>query len=56
VVEDQRPRRALSAGRWPCRDGRAADKLIVDTRLEGWLDASRPDGADIYLPASLPGD
>jgi len=26
-------------------------RLIVDTHLDGWLDASRPDGADIYLPA-----
>src|SRR3989442_10770688 len=26
-------------------------RLIVDTQLEGWLDVSRPDGADIYLPA-----
>jgi len=26
-------------------------RLIVDTQLDGWLDASRPDGADIYLPA-----
>jgi hypothetical protein len=26
-------------------------RLIVDTQLEGWLDAGRPDGADIYLPA-----
>lgn len=26
-------------------------RLIVDTQLDGWLDASRHDGADIYLPA-----
>lgn len=26
-------------------------RLIVDIHLEGWLDASRTDGADIYLPA-----
>jgi hypothetical protein len=26
-------------------------RLIVDTRLEGWLDAHRKDGADIYLPS-----
>jgi len=26
-------------------------RLIVDTRLEGWLDAGRSGGADIYLPA-----
>ncbi len=29
-------------------------RLIVDTQLDGWLDASRPDGADIYLPAYRP--
>ena len=26
-------------------------RLIVDTHLDGWLDSSRPDAADIYLPA-----
>ena len=26
-------------------------RLIVDTQLNGWLDASRPDSADIYLAA-----
>jgi hypothetical protein len=26
-------------------------RLIVDTRLDGWLDAGRHGGADIYLPA-----
>ena len=26
-------------------------RLIVDTQLDGWLDASRSDGADLYLPA-----
>jgi hypothetical protein len=26
-------------------------RLIVDTYLDGWLDASPPAGADIYLPA-----
>jgi hypothetical protein len=26
-------------------------RLIVDTHLHGWLDASQPDHADIYLPA-----
>jgi hypothetical protein len=26
-------------------------RLVVDTQLDGWLDASRTDGADIYLPA-----
>ena len=29
-------------------------RLIVDTQLDGWLDASRPGGADIYLPAYRP--
>ena len=29
-------------------------RLIVDTQLDGWLDARRPDGADIYLPAHRP--
>ncbi|HVS48203.1 MAG TPA: hypothetical protein VHJ99_04805 [Candidatus Dormibacteraeota bacterium] len=27
-------------------------RLIVDTHLDGWLDADRPGGADIYLPAN----
>jgi hypothetical protein len=26
-------------------------RLIVDSHLDGWLDTTRPDGADIYLPA-----
>jgi hypothetical protein len=26
-------------------------RLIVDIHLEGWLDVSPPDGADVYLPA-----
>jgi hypothetical protein len=26
-------------------------RLIVDTQLNGWLDASRANGADLYLPA-----
>ena len=29
-------------------------RLIVDTQLDGWLDVSRPDGVDIYLPAYHP--
>ncbi len=29
-------------------------RLIVDTQLDGWLDASRRDGADMYLPAYHP--
>ena len=26
-------------------------RLLVDTRLDGWLDTSPADGADVYLPA-----
>jgi hypothetical protein len=26
-------------------------RLLVDTHLDGWLDSSREDGADVYLPA-----
>lgn len=26
-------------------------RLIVDTQLDGWLDSSDPDAADLYLPA-----
>jgi hypothetical protein len=29
-------------------------RLIVETHLDGWLDASHPDRADIYLPAHQP--
>jgi hypothetical protein len=29
-------------------------RLIVDTHLDGWLDAARPNGADIYLPSQRP--
>lgn len=29
-------------------------RLIVDMHLDGWLDASHPDRADIYLPAHSP--
>jgi hypothetical protein len=29
-------------------------RLIVETHLDGWLDASHPDHADIYLPAQQP--
>jgi hypothetical protein len=31
--------------------GEPLARLIVDTQLDGWLDTSRPDGVDIYLPA-----
>lgn len=29
-------------------------RLIVETHLDGWFDASHPDHADIYLPARHP--
>ncbi|MDQ6879227.1 MAG: hypothetical protein M3082_16345 [Candidatus Dormibacteraeota bacterium] len=29
-------------------------RLIVETHLDGWLDTSHPDHADIYLPAQQP--
>lgn len=29
-------------------------RLVVDMQLDGWLDASRSDGADVYLPAYRP--
>jgi hypothetical protein len=29
-------------------------RLIVETHLDGWLDSSEPDRADIYLPAHQP--
>jgi hypothetical protein len=29
-------------------------RLIVDTHLDGWLDAAAGDGVDIYLPAYRP--
>lgn len=29
-------------------------RLIVETHLDGWFDASHPDRADIYLPAQQP--
>jgi hypothetical protein len=29
-------------------------RLIVDTHLDGWLDTSEPNAADIYLPAFRP--
>jgi hypothetical protein len=29
-------------------------RLIVETHLDGWFDASDPDSADFYLPAQPP--
>lgn len=31
--------------------GESLVRLIVDVQLGGWLDATAPDGADLYLPA-----
>jgi hypothetical protein len=46
-VDAPGPRRALAVPEM----GEPLLRLIVDTHLDGWLDASRPNGADIYLPA-----
>lgn len=45
---------AVAGGRRPSpvpELGEPLVRLIVDTHLDGWLDAGGPDGADIYLPA-----
>jgi hypothetical protein len=41
------PRRPLSVPEM----GEPLIRLIVETHLDGWFDASHPDRADIYLPA-----
>jgi len=46
-VEANGPRRQMAVPEM----GEPLLRLIVDTHLNGWLDASQPDGADIYLPA-----
>ena len=46
-IAGSRPRRPLPVPEM----GEPLLRLIVDTHLDGWLDAARPDGADIYLPA-----
>jgi hypothetical protein len=46
-IDASGPRRALAVSEM----GEPLLRLIVDTHLDGWLDATRPDGADIYLPA-----
>lgn len=46
-LEASGPRRPLAVPEM----GEPLLRLIVDTHLDGWLDATRPDGADIYLPA-----
>ena len=43
-------RRALSVPEL----GEPLVRLIVDTQLDGWLDASVRDGVDVYLPAHEP--
>ena len=46
-VDASGPRRALAVPEM----GEPLLRLIVDTHLDGWFDAARPNGADIYLPA-----
>jgi hypothetical protein len=44
------PRRPLAVPEM----GEPLIRLIVETHLDGWFDASHPDRADIYLPAQQP--
>jgi len=46
-IDSSGPRRPLAVTEM----GEPLLRLIVDTHLDGWLDATRPDGVDIYLPA-----
>jgi len=46
-IDASKPRRAMAVPEM----GEPLLRLIVDTHLDGWLDAARPDGAFIYLPA-----
>jgi hypothetical protein len=46
-IDASGPRRALAVPEM----GEPLLRLIVDTHLDGWLDATRSTGADIYLPA-----
>jgi hypothetical protein len=46
-IDASGPRRALAVPEM----GEPLLRLIVDTHLDGWFDAARPSGADIYLPA-----
>lgn len=46
-INSSGPRRPLAVPEM----GEPLLRLIVDTHLDGWLDTSRADGADIYLPA-----
>jgi hypothetical protein len=49
-VGGSRPRRPLAVPEM----GEPLIRLIVETHLDGWFDASHPDHADIYLPAQQP--
>lgn len=49
-IDASRPRRIMPVSEM----GEPLLRLIVDTHLDGWLDAGRRDGADIYLPAHRP--
>jgi hypothetical protein len=49
-IDASNPRRTMSVPEM----GEPLLRLIVDTHLDGWLDATRRDGADIYLPAHRP--
>jgi hypothetical protein len=46
-VDASGPRRPLAVPEM----GEPLLRLIVDTHLDGWFNAARPNGADIYLPA-----
>jgi len=46
-IEASRSRRPLAVP----ETGEPLLRLIVDTHLDGWLDASAPQSVDIYLPA-----
>src|SRR5260370_213808 len=49
-IDASQPRRTMAVPEM----GEPLLRLIVDTHLDGWLDARRRDGADIYLPAQRP--
>src|SRR5450759_4419096 len=49
-IDASNPRRTMQVPEM----GEPLLRLIVDTHLDGWLDAGRADGADIYLPAQRP--
>jgi len=49
-IDASGPRRSLAVPEM----GEPLLRLIVDTHLDGWLDAARPNGADIYLPSHRP--